>query len=39
MLGFTAVFIPLILWYTSWAYWVMRGKVSAGKIEADKHAY
>ena len=28
MLGFTAVFMPLILWYTSWAFWVMRGKVS-----------
>jgi cytochrome d ubiquinol oxidase subunit II len=39
MLGFTAVFIPLILWYTGWAYWVMRGKVSAGQIEADEHAY
>ena len=29
MTGFTAVFVPLILWYTSWAFWVMRGKVSA----------
>jgi cytochrome bd ubiquinol oxidase subunit II len=39
MLGFTAVFMPLILWYTSWAFWVMRGKVSAEQVEADDHAY
>lgn len=39
MLGFTAVFMPLILWYTSWAFWVMRGKVSAARVEADDHAY
>ena len=25
MLGFTVVFIPLVLWYTAWAFWVMRG--------------
>jgi cytochrome d ubiquinol oxidase subunit II len=39
MLGFTAVFIPLIVWYTSWAFYVMRGKVSAAHIAADEHAY
>lgn len=39
MTGFTAVFVPLILWYTSWAFYVMRGKVDAGKIEHDPHAY
>jgi len=39
MLGFTVVFMPLILWYTSWAFWVMRGKVSAAHVEADDHAY
>ncbi|MBK1702271.1 cytochrome d ubiquinol oxidase subunit II [Thiococcus pfennigii] len=39
MLGFTVVFMPLILWYTSWAFWVMRGKVSAKHVEADDHAY
>ncbi len=39
MTGFTAVFMPLILWYTSWAFWVMRGKVSAQRIESDEHAY
>ncbi len=40
MAGFTAVFVPLILWYTSWAFWVMRGKVSGEKIaRGDEHAY
>ncbi|HMA32641.1 MAG TPA: cytochrome d ubiquinol oxidase subunit II [Casimicrobiaceae bacterium] len=39
MLGFTIVFMPLILWYTSWAFWIMRGKVSAERIESDEHAY
>ena len=40
MAGFAAVFVPLILWYTSWAFWVMRGKVSAEKIaRGDEHAY
>ncbi|HUW98085.1 MAG TPA: cytochrome d ubiquinol oxidase subunit II [Acidiferrobacter sp.] len=39
MLGFTVVFVPLILWYTSWAFWVMRGKVKAETIADDEHAY
>ncbi|MCK9539383.1 cytochrome d ubiquinol oxidase subunit II [Dokdonella sp.] len=39
MLGFTVVFIPLIVWYTSWAFYVMRGKVSEEQVAADKHAY
>ena len=39
MTGFSVVFVPLILWYTSWAFYVMRGKVDAGKIENDPHAY
>ncbi len=39
MTGFSVVFVPLILWYTSWAFYVMRGKVDAGKIEKDPHAY
>jgi cytochrome bd ubiquinol oxidase subunit II len=40
MTGFAAVFVPLILWYTGWAFWVMRGKVSAAKIaRGDEHAY
>jgi len=39
MLGFTVVFMPLVLWYTSWAFWVMRGKVSVQRVESDEHAY
>jgi cytochrome d ubiquinol oxidase subunit II len=39
MLGFAAVFVPLILWYTSWAFYVMRGKVAAADVTADEHAY
>jgi len=38
MLGFTLLFMPLILWYTSWAFWVMRGKIDAKQIEASDHA-
>ncbi|WP_049621499.1 cytochrome d ubiquinol oxidase subunit II [Frateuria defendens] len=39
MLGFALVFVPLILWYTSWAFYVMRGKVKADHVAADEHAY
>ena len=40
MLGFAVFFMPLILWYTSWAFWVMRGKVTAERItHEDEHAY
>jgi cytochrome d ubiquinol oxidase subunit II len=39
MLGFAAVFVPLIIWYTSWCFYVMRGKVSAKHVETDEHAY
>ncbi|MDA8360716.1 MAG: cytochrome d ubiquinol oxidase subunit II [Gammaproteobacteria bacterium] len=39
MLGFAIVFVPLILWYTSWAFWVMRGKVGSERIARDEHAY
>ncbi len=39
MIGFTAVFVPLILWYTSWAFWVMRGKVTPESLAGDEHAY
>ena len=39
MMGFAAFFVPLILWYTSWAFWVMRGKVSTSSISRDEHAY
>ncbi|WP_097462081.1 cytochrome d ubiquinol oxidase subunit II [Mangrovitalea sediminis] len=39
MTGFTIVFVPLILWYTSWAFYVMRGKVKGEEVEADSHSY
>ncbi len=39
MIGFAAFFVPLIIWYTGWAFWVMRGKVSAEAIAHDDHAY
>ena len=39
MTGFAAVFVPLIIWYTSWAFWVMRGVVDAQELEHDEHAY
>lgn len=39
MLGFTIVFMPLIVWYTSWAFWVMRGKVTAKRVDSAEHAY
>ncbi|MGD8618011.1 MAG: cytochrome d ubiquinol oxidase subunit II [Gammaproteobacteria bacterium] len=35
----TAVFVPAILAYTSWAFWIMRGKVSTEQVENDDHAY
>jgi len=37
--GFAVVFVPLVIWYTSWAFWVMRGEVDARAIEHDDHAY
>jgi cytochrome d ubiquinol oxidase subunit II len=40
MLGATVIFLPLIIVYTSWAYKVMSGKVTAAFINAnDKSAY
>jgi len=39
MAGWTAIFVPAILTYTSWAFYVMRGRVKAEHVEADPHAY
>lgn len=39
MLGWTIVFVPIIITYTSWAFWVMRGKVTPAHVENDDHAY
>jgi len=38
MLIFVAIFMPLIIWYTSWAFWVMRGKVDADHPESSEHS-
>ena len=37
--GWTSVFLPTIIAYTSWAFYVMRGKVKAERITTDPHAY
>jgi len=40
MLVVTAIFLPLIVAYTSWVYGVLRGKVDARQIEEGRtHAY
>lgn len=39
MAGWTGVFMPTILAYTSWAFYVMRGRVKAAHVESDPHAY
>ncbi len=39
MLVMALIFVPLVLWYTSWAFYVMRGKVHAEQIAHDEHAY
>jgi len=40
MLVVTVIFIPIIVAYTSWVYYVLRGKVDADAIREDRgHAY
>jgi len=39
MLGFTVIFMPLIVMYTSWAFWVMRGKVDPEQVKTSHHAF
>ena len=31
------IFVPIVLAYTLWGYWVMRGRVTAQSIQADSH--
>jgi len=38
MLFATAVFLPLILAYTSWVYRVLRGPVTAAFVEGNSHS-
>jgi cytochrome d ubiquinol oxidase subunit II len=37
MLGATVIFLPLIIMYTSWIYWVLRGPVTLATIARDDH--
>ena len=39
MTGWTVVFMPAVVAYTSWAFYVMRGKVKAEHVESNPHAY
>jgi len=32
------VFVPIILAYTLWGYWVMRGRVTVAQVQADSHS-
>ena len=38
MLWATLIFMPIIIAYTSWAYSVMAGKVTAAYIRENEHA-
>ena len=38
MLGATVIFMPLIIFYTRWAYQVMAGKVTADYIREHSHS-
>lgn len=37
MFGVACVFVPIILIYTIWGYWVMRGRVTEKAVLADSH--
>lgn len=39
MLVVALIFVPIILCYTSWCYYVMRGKVRTADIVHDSHSY
>ena len=39
MLFFAVVFVPIILSYTSWAFYIMRGKVKPEAVANDPHSY
>ena len=36
---FALLFVPIIIAYTSWCFYVMRGKVSADEIAKNTHGY
>ena len=37
MFGVACVFVPIILGYTLWGYWVMRGRLNEKAIMANSH--
>ncbi len=37
MFGVACVFVPVVLLYTVWGYWVMRGRVTEDAVAADSH--
>jgi len=37
MAGAAAIFLPIIIIYTSWVYYILRGKVTLASIERDDH--
>jgi cytochrome d ubiquinol oxidase subunit II len=37
MAGAAVIFMPLIILYTSWVYYVLRGPVTLAAIERDDH--
>ncbi len=39
MLLATGLFLPLIIAYTAWVYWVMRGKVTEASVKQSDNAY
>lgn len=39
MLGFTVIFMPIIIIYTSWAFWVMRGKLDPKAVNPSAHGH
>ena len=39
MLGATIVFLPIVLMYTSWVFYVMRGPVTAETVTKEKQSY
>jgi cytochrome d ubiquinol oxidase subunit II len=39
MLIVTALLLPIVLAYTAWVYRVLRGRVTAASVSADKHSY
>jgi cytochrome d ubiquinol oxidase subunit II len=39
MLGAVALLLPVIIAYTSWVYYVMRGPVTAKQVNDESHSY